>query len=694
MADFDQLRNDLISAHPPDLNTEYRAAVFAEKACRILADGEVLEGAELCTWKGTGPRQRKVAITAGALHPEDGSATLVLAHFDGSVGDAPTVSLAELDRLFRGLAGFAECSLAGDMIDRIDAPEAREFATELHRRNGSLSKLRLYLVTDCRLSVRVRELPGGSVEGIETEFHVWDVTRLNELGNKGHEPLDIAIKDQFGSGIPALAAHMETDKYQAYLCVVPGGVLADLYGRYGSRLLETNVRGFLSERGLVNRGMRATIQNRPHMFFAYNNGLTATAAHVITERIDGEERIVRIKDLQIVNGGQTTASLFWARKKHKASLDRVFVQMKLSVVPEQLGAESLNDVVSDISRFANSQNKVSDADLFANHPFHRQMEKISRRAGVPARDGGQYQTYWFYERARAQYANERAGLTAANTKIFDRKYPKAHVVQKTDLAAFVNVWEMLPHVVCLGSQKSFKRFADMIQSRWERNPEQFNEIFFKRAIGVASLLQSLRLGIQKAEWYQSYHSALANYTVAMVGLLAAKEARKVNLLGIWVSQGISAKVEVALLSLARALWFGLRDHPDRQSKPLWAGNPGEWFKAERCWEAARGLGLSSPEGLDELFISDAQYANQDVAGLNAHRVDTTIDAQAESVRLRAEGYFHRMKEWNQEDPVLSGPEFEAVCRAISMPPESVIGEAECRLLMEAKQRAELNGFLR
>ncbi|MEZ5461921.1 AIPR family protein [Dokdonella sp.] len=153
---------------------------------------------------------------------------------------------------------------------------------------------------------------------------------------------------------------------------------ADLYEKFGARLLETNVRGFLSERGKVNRGIRSTIQNSPQMFFAYNNGLTATASSV--ELDEDNSRILDIKDLQIVNGGQTTASLFWARKKHKADLGSVSVQMKLSVIPDSLG-DSFDEIVGKISEYANSQNKVSEADLSANRGFHREMEKISRRAG-------------------------------------------------------------------------------------------------------------------------------------------------------------------------------------------------------------------------------------------------------------------------------------------------------------------------
>ena len=79
-----------------------------------------------------------------------------------------------------------------------------------------------------------------------------------------------------------------------------------------------------------------------------------------------------IKDLQIVNGGQTTASLFHTRRSDKADLGEVFVQMKLTVIDD----EKSEEVVPRISEFANTQNKVNAADFFSNHPFHVRMESF------------------------------------------------------------------------------------------------------------------------------------------------------------------------------------------------------------------------------------------------------------------------------------------------------------------------------
>jgi hypothetical protein len=693
MGDIAEFRLQLISGAEVDAALDYRQIVFVEKACEILVRNDVLEEAELCQWQGTGgPRSRKAAVSAAAINPADSSVSLVLAHFDGSIDETPVVSATEVGRLLKMGTAFLDLALSGalDGIGEKDSPVS-ELIDQIRARRDSLVKARLLLVTDVRVSDKVRELAPETIGNVVCERHVWDVARLHELDGSGHEKIEIALVDEFGVGIACLPAHVGATEYAAYLCVVPGSLIADLYGRYGARLLETNVRGFLSDRGKVNRGLRATIENRPAMFFAYNNGLTATASHVQVETVGGEKQIVRLTDLQIVNGGQTTASLFWARKKHKASLDSVFVQMKLSVIPDE-HLDQLDRIVADIAKLANSQNKVSDADLFSNHPFHRQIERISRRTGVPARDGGQYQTYWFYERARAQYANERAALTGTAARLFDQKFPKKWCIDKTDLAKFMNAWERSPHIVSAGAQKSFKAFADQITARWDRNPDQFNEVYFKRAVGVGILYWGLEGLVQKQDWYEAHRAPLIAYTISVLSNAIEMKDLRLNLLRIWEEQDLSDDVEVGLTNLARTVWFALKDHDKRKDRVQW-GNLGEWFKAKECWEIARQLDTAVPTAFKRLLIDREQYDRQERGGQRSQRVDAGIDAQMEATRLHDSGYWQRLKDWNQEDPVLSEEEDEALRRALNLIPGRSLSESDSRRLMQAKQRAETNGFV-
>ena len=214
--------------------------------------------------------------------------------------------------------------------------------------------------------------------------------------------------------------------------IVPGQQLAEIYDKWGPRLLEANVRSFLQARAKTNKGIQKTIKDNPELFFPYNNGLSATADAVTCDFGPDGLMISEIKNLQIVNGAQTTGSIHSGLKSAKEQLLNVYVQMKLTVVPPERSEE----VVPKISEFANTQNKVNAADFFSNHPFHVRMEQFSRAVLFARKEGERHDSKWFYERSRGQFINARSKLTAAQLRKFDLEYPKSQLFSKTDLAKF------------------------------------------------------------------------------------------------------------------------------------------------------------------------------------------------------------------------------------------------------------------
>ena len=185
--------------------------------------------------------------------------------------------------------------------------------------------------------------------------------------------------------------------------LVPGQVLRSIYSDFGSRLLETNVRSFLQARGKVNRGIRDTIAMEPERFLAYNNGITLTAEAVELHNGESGKVVTKLHGLQIVNGGQTTASLL-ASNRGRADLAQVYVAAKLIEIE---AGDVHDELVRNVSRYANSQNRISEADFSANDPFHVRIEELSRTTWAPALEGTQRQTKWFYERARGQYQDAK-----------------------------------------------------------------------------------------------------------------------------------------------------------------------------------------------------------------------------------------------------------------------------------------------
>lgn len=327
---------------------------------------------------------------------------------------------------------------------------------------------------------------------IDVFINTWDITRLFKINesNSVHEPIEIEFEkfSEEGKGLQCLQVPSIDEMYDCYLAIVPGEILAKLYKEYSNELLESNVRAFLGQAGKFNKGIRDTIRNKPQMFLPYNNGITATAENVETKIIDNQLVITRLYDFQIVNGGQTTASLYHTQKKFKdADLSKIFVQMKLTVIKDK---EQKNTEVPNISRFANSQNKVSELDLSSNNPYFIQIENLSRKKYVINPENKNQSRLWFFERANGQYRESLNKLTSSQQKVFKEQNPSALRFVKSDIAKYINGWELEPHFVAQGSQKNFIHYTKKITDLVSKNKLP-GENFYRKLIANAILFKTI-----------------------------------------------------------------------------------------------------------------------------------------------------------------------------------------------------------
>lgn len=329
------------------------------------------------------------------------------------------------------------------------------------------------------------------INDVDVFVHTWDIARLFKINesNSVHEPIEIEFEKftEEGKGLQCLQVPSIDEMYDCYLAIVPGEVLANLYKEFSNELLESNVRAFLGQAGKFNKGIRDTIRTKPQMFLPYNNGITATAESVVTKSVDGQMVITRLNDFQIVNGGQTTASLYHTQKKYKeADLSKIFVQMKLTVIKDK---EQKNIEVPNISRFANSQNKVSELDLSSNNPYFVQIENLSRKKYVVNPENKNQSLLWFFERANGQYRETLNKQTPSQQKKFKEQNPPHLKFVKSDVAKFINLWELEPHFVSQGSQKNFIHFTKKINILVSKNKLP-GENLYKKLIANAILFKS------------------------------------------------------------------------------------------------------------------------------------------------------------------------------------------------------------
>jgi AIPR protein len=498
-----------------------------------------------------------------------------------SVADSETKTAAE--QCLRFLARCAEGRLAASMDESNDA---YVLALTIQDSYSLLDEIIIYVLTDKvakSKNFRSREINGRTVK-----LEVMDIERLYRHWSAGkpRDELIVNFSEVAGSPLPCIYVKGEMIEYDYALTVIPGETLRFLYDKYGSRLLEANVRSFLGATGKVNPGIQRTLKENPERFMAFNNGIVIVTDELrLGETVDGSLGIAWLKGMQIVNGGQTTASIYFSKKKSpEIDLAKVRVPAKV-VVLHRFDAASEEALISNISRFANSQNAVRQSDLSANKPFHVAMEKASMSVYTPDGVGR-----WFYERAAGSYKVmlAREGHTPTRLRKLKEAIPPSRKVTKTDLAKYLNAWAQKPDVVSRGSQKNFEEFtASLAQpdpGGTEIPPAAYRRmiaqtILFRRAV---ALLRPMFPAFQ------------ANVTAYTVALLSHRIGDRVDLDKIWSQQDISPALRALIATWAQEVNDVLvRSAAGRMIS--------EWAKKRECWDAVRTAKYSEiPAAFPEL----------------------------------------------------------------------------------------------
>lgn len=486
----------------------------------------------------------------------------------------------EVDTLFRRVSTFIQRCREGlrNQVDESD--DVYDMCLAVEKKFPEISQIRIFLLTNSTTSVT--SYPDSSLTGIPVSYEIWDLARFHRMATSG--TLSEPIVVDFGTPVPCLAAPGADRDLSVFLAILPGATLAELYGQYGTRLLELNVRSFLQAKGAVNRGIRDTLLTGPQLFLAYNNGITATASEVdFCHLPDGTLAIRRIHDLQVVNGGQTTASIHYAHVRDKADISGVFVQMKLTVV----ASERLQAIVPEISKYSNTQNKVTLVDFSSNHPFHVEVEKVTRSLWAPAADGSGQETRWFYERARGQYADALAReRTPARQRTFRTLHPLRQKFTKADAAKFEHSWAQLPHIVSRGAEKNFREFMIRLG---EKTPV-VDASYCQRLIAKAILFRATEK-IVSARQFGGYRANIVTYTIAK---LSHETGQRIDLDRIWREQRLTPADAAALDDLCVPVYEII-------TRPVRVANVTEWAKRPECWTRVLDLQWRMPDELrDEL----------------------------------------------------------------------------------------------
>ena len=504
-----------------DLDTELRyeadlegseammAEVFTRRMIETLVEAGEIEEAVDCHWQDDSVRP---AVEVAGYGVTDGTLTLIATIYRGP--PSQRVSRADAERQIRRARAFWDrCRARPYHHELEESSDAWDMALHLHRLGTEITRVQIFCVTDGYTQHEYQEPE--LIDGIEHRQDTWDLVRLWRLAATGRqaEPVDVDFVARFGAPLPALRAPAVSDEYDAYMAILPGDWLANIYDEFGQRLLERNVRSFLQFTGATNKGIRDTIRTLPSRFLAYNNGISATAADVTLTTVEGGGvGIASIRDLQIVNGGQTTASVHRSMRE-KVDVSRIAVQAKITVVDGPL----LDELVPDISRYANTQNKVQQADLSSNDPFHIRIQQLAGSVWAPATRRTPRQTRWFYERARGQY-QDAVGRenTQARRRSFKEMHPPRQKITKVQLATYENTWNQRPHEVSKGAQKNFGDFMTQLRRNGDWEPDA---AWWQAAIAKAIIFRSAET-IVSAQNFGGYRRNIVAYAVARLSAAA------------------------------------------------------------------------------------------------------------------------------------------------------------------------------
>ena len=572
---YEDLSQEIINKAAMDETEDFRENIFSQVYMDYLIEAAEVEDGNLSYHEVRGCKLNGFSL------PEDESSLVLFVSIYKNLPEVYTVPPSEALTMLNRLKQFFIKAKKGYHSDLEEAYSAFDIAKTIYDNRSDINTVKLILLTNG--TVRDVDLDAEDEDGVTFIRSIWDLERIYRVSTSGtaREKIEINLKTLTGKTLEYVKVStpvikrkrkdgidIESGGYTSYLTVFPGDVLYKIYEEYDARLLEKNVRAFLQARGGVNKGIKATIQQIPEMFLAYNNGISATAESVTTGQAeDGRSVITNLKDFQIVNGGQTTASIFNTCIKDKTPLEKIFVQAKITVMDNK---ERMDEVVPEISRCANTQNKVQIADFSANDPFHQAIEELSRTVWAPALSGGQRQTKWFYERSRGQYADVRS--REKSVKYFDSIYPKKQLFDKIELARYENLWDQLPYIASKGGQASFRDFMIRLKKRGKYSPDI---TYYQNLIAKAIFYRETRRIVKdKAQGFAGYWANITDYTVA---LLSNKTAQRIDLMEIWKTQSIPGVLELEIKRASHFVYNYLLDSSAGK-------NTGQWCKQEACWQ--------------------------------------------------------------------------------------------------------------
>lgn len=705
---IEEIRSDAAISRS-DANYEFVRRTFS-----LLEELNDLQDIQQFFFGKPGRRGRIMQIDGYAFDEAENSLILLISDFVNST-DIELINNTQIDSLYNKMLYFLDEICNGNIADYCDdSDDTLKLAKLIRYRMGrdnageALLKIKFYILTNKKLSNSVKKLKQQDFNNKPVEINIWDIERIYDNENqKNNEPIIIDFAKDFGfEGIPCVKAKIGEDlDYEAYMAVISGELLSRIYIEHGSKVLEGNVRAFLGTNGnkSVNAGIKKTIISEPCKFFIYNNGIATTAASIETKQIEDQLYITKIEDMQIINGGQTTASLAntllnppkgCTVEEIKNSIKKIYVPMKLTVISDResiddLGIRTYDTMVQKISRYANTQNPVKAADFFSNSPFHVLMEKLSKQYLAPPINGNAIPTGWYYERARKKYEQEQIKMTESEKKRFREKFPNkgqaSQLVTKELLAKCLYCVDCKPHIVSKGNNWVMKDFGESINQQFQKDRSFVNEFYFKTSIAKVILFKTVDQMVNKAPWYNvgGYKLNIVPYTIAKI-ISSIPNGFAIDWMKIWNKQAVYPSFirEIEIVS--------------KMTNDFIQDSNGvivtEYCKKQETWDKYKNIPYNlSQDFLNDLINSDI-IREQEIDAAKQIKAQTKINYEIEVYNIGANNW-QKYYDFGVRSRLLDSKELSILKVAVDMERTGrTPSSKQAEIIMGIKTKLEDEGF--
>jgi AIPR protein/abortive infection phage resistance-like protein len=635
---------------------------YFEYVSEILSNAGIIDDVQYSPYKNT---KRGIRIDGYSWNALEKTVYGILVIFTNEPDVVDTLTNTQINDLGKKVTRFFENIGNQGFIESLEVTDpGRIAASDIEPFVEEAIKFRVLIFTDQKLSTRVKKVSIEDILGKNTSIEIWDIERLKALEKSDSEYEEFTVDlDKLGGGVRVLPANISEQGFRTYLGVMPAKLLSVIYDEFGQRLLESNVRTFLDFRAGTNKGMRKSLLIEPEHFFAYNNGITITSTSIQTRENNGQLQIISMDNMQIVNGGQTTASIYFSPREKGGikgidgiynysdiDLNKVFVQMKLTVIED---IEIADEMKANIATYANSQNSIQQSDLVSNHPFHLNIETRSRKQLMPAGENG-LSTKWFYERARGQYSTQLRALTSMQKRKFQTEYPKKQVFTKTDMAKYENTWRMKPYFVKKGAQANLKVLSTEIIKEFDKNENAFGPAFYNDLVSKMILFRMSDAAILQADWYKQERglkAEIVTYSIALLRHALLSRKKDINLTSIYRNQSVSETMLNTIVSIAKDIRKNITDFEFTNG----VTNPSEFCKSEKGWKKIQTMDVDlSALGDNEILSAEqtieAEKDRKDIneASKSISGLEYVMGVTAQEWELIAE-YFAKTYPYNHKN---------------------------------------------